>query len=1325
MKTQNLNVKTQLACFAMTLRKSALLAGIAGYSFCGAMAVAGPLSISDTPLFLTAGVKPNLIMAIDDSGSMDWEVLFSANNGLAWWRTNNSTTGGCTNALHDASFTGCVSNATGTADAEDATGRANFNFSGLSTATWKAYTYLFPNGTGTNTQDRRRLTDASGWFALPPLDVFGWARSTEFNSAYFDPAQDYQPWPDGGGFTFANSPPAAARFDPVYTGFGTIDLTKDFAGTLGADATAVCQDATIPGTNSANYTFRVFSGMVIPAGACIRRTGASHWERVGSGVPPVAVGNCSIGVVNGCVLRRIDNASESTITLADNSDVAIRYFPATFYATAAGAPPASFGYTALPQVIAMPVDSPKGIATLLKYEIKSTNFANAPDYQAAIQNFANWFTFYRKRHQALRAGLGKSFETIAAMRVAGFTINGTPANPDVSMLDIDVAANRTTLYNNFYQNFTGSGGTPNRNAVANVIRNFKRTNAGAPVTDSCQRNFGMLFTDGFSNKPVGGDGITALNVDNTIIRNADSTVTYSGIDPYKDNLANTMADHVMSAYANTIRADLPQGKVQIPPSCPDAKLDCNPNPHMNFYAITLGARGLQFNPDSPVADVYATPPTWPTTLAFDYHPSAVDDMWHAAINGHGQLLNARKSTDLSTQLSSVLNSIKETEGSAASASVNSGTVSSNTRTFKASFGTKTWSGELQAIDLNVDGTLGTKVTATIPAHNLRQITTVNTNGVGVPFQWASLDATRKSALHPSDTAVEGNERLDYLRGDQSMEIPAGPYRKRTTPALPGISPFGDIVNSSPVYVGAPPFRYKDSLEVKPYSAFVTANKDRDRMIYVGANDGLLHAFTTEDIYGRPVTERFAFVPGTVFKNLHQLSKPTYTHKFYVDGTPSMTDAFYGNDWHTVLAAGLNRGGQGVYALDVTDPSSLNEGNASSLFLFEFTDADDDDLGYTYSRPAIVRMHNGKWAMIFGNGYNNTEADTHVSATGNAALYVVELDAPHSLIRKITLPSGMAQDPLGQSRPNGLATPAVIDADGDSVVDFAYAGDVFGNLWKFDLRDASPANWDSAIKVAGVATPIFVARNALNQPEAITTRPQVGRGPNGFGQVVLFGTGKFLEQNDRVLANLVRQSFYGIFDRSTGAVTDIVPKASLQQQTILDEQTEDKDGDGISTRVRVTSNSPVNLTTQRGWYIDLISSDNGFEGEMQVSDSVLRNGRISFTTVTPNTDPCSFGGQSWFMILDSITGSRLNGSPFDLNKDKRFTSTDFVTVSIAGVPTPVPVSGVGSDAIMSQPRYVAGQDGDYGVVTDTANTTTAFFIDPGSGRVGRQSWRQLR
>jgi len=685
---------------------------------------------------------------------------------------------------------------------------------------------------------------------------------------------------------------------------------------------------------------------------------------------------------------------------------------------------------------------------------------------------------------------------------------------------------------------------------------------------------------------------------------------------------------------------------------------------------------------------------------------------------------------LKDQLTRAFNEILTRSGSSSAAAVNSGTIRAGTRAYIAEFSIGNWSGTLRAREVNLDGTLGAEVWDAkdhVPNAGSRKIATVDTSGAAVPFRWAALDANRQAQLNPESNVTLAQQRLQYLRGERTLERrDGGPFRNRDP-----FSVLGDFISSSPSYVGAPPFRYPDTIEgtaaSESYLAFKATHLNRPKTIYIGGNDGMLHAF--DDATGE---EAWAFIPGDAFQTLTPLSSLNYQHLFSVDGSPTMADAFFGSAWHTVLVTPLGLGGQGVFSLNITDPTAATEMAVASKYMWSFTDQNDVDLGYTLSRPAVVRLRNGRWVAVFGNGYNNTVPDGRQSTTGNAVLYIVDVETG-ALLRKIDTGVGMTQDPLGTARPNGLATPAVVDIDRDFISDYAYVGDLFGNMWKFDLRDASPANWDVAYRVAGAAVPLFVARNAANQRQPITSRPQVGRGPSGVVTNVLFGTGKFMESADRILANLQVQTFYGIHDPNTGVhATDVIPnRAALLQQSITDEQTINPDGvpnNGDEFSVRATSSNT--LGANRGWYIDFVSpAPTGFQGEMQITDSVLRVGQIVFTTLIPNTDPCGFGGTSWLMLLNALDGSA-PASSFDTNGDGLINSNDRIVVGGSSVASSGLTTGIG---ITNTPAVVADSSGAFEslIVTGTGQDAAGGSISGTQrksvppGALGRQSWRQIR
>lgn len=650
----------------------------------------------------------------------------------------------------------------------------------------------------------------------------------------------------------------------------------------------------------------------------------------------------------------------------------------------------------------------------------------------------------------------------------------------------------------------------------------------------------------------------------------------------------------------------------------------------------------------------------------------------------------------------------------ATAAVSSTMTGSATYIYQARFESGSWSGQLVAFP--IDRSIGAidkpawDASALLPIWTAREIITSNSDGTPIAFRWANLDSDRRRQLGEMDSTAEAT--LDYLRGDASNEG-GGQFRVRAATKL------GDIIDSVPAYVGAPNFNYPDGLETTAYSSFAAATRSRPAMLYVGANDGMLHGFDANS--GR---ETFGFVPGPVFRHLHDLANQSYVHRYYVDGSPNPGDAFFKGTWHTVLAGGLNGGGQGIYALDITDPNNLAnaESNPSGVILWQYTDDDDADLGYTFSQPAIVRLNNGKWAAVFGNGYDNTAApagDAHVSSTGDAALFLVDI-ADGSLIRKIEAKSGTSSDPTGAARANGLSTPVLVDLNGDRIVDYAYAGDLFGNLWKFDLRGATPGTWEVAFKDSSSnPQPLFRARDGLGNAQPITERPRVLRGPNGSEWMVLFGTGKYLAPSDRSLNPRRDQSFYGILDANTNTAADRVDgRSSLQQQTILAE-----------TSVRLTSNNALN--GKSGWYIDLVSPASGYENEKQISEAAIRNGHVIFTTLIPDQMPCALVGKGWLMELDAFSGSRPSAPAFDINGDSKIDREDLAAVTLSdGVETttaPSAVQARGSISTMpliydkstseqrTEYKYTAGDHGEIQVTLG----------NPGKSAVGRQSWRQLR
>jgi type IV pilus assembly protein PilY1 len=582
-----------------------------------------------------------------------------------------------------------------------------------------------------------------------------------------------------------------------------------------------------------------------------------------------------------------------------------------------------------------------------------------------------------------------------------------------------------------------------------------------------------------------------------------------------------------------------------------------------------------------------------------------------------------------------------------------------------------------------------------------------------------------------------------------LGLPAAGFRDRLD-ENGNVNLLGDLVHSAPTFVGITNFHYPDDWGVigvsEPedssyYSSFVAwqqlqnSGSGRTPLVYVGANDGMLHAFNADT-----GVEAFSYVPNQVFSNLLDLVDPNRAHQFYVDGSPTTVDAYINSSWKTVLVSGLRSGGQGLFALDITDPSTFaTEASAKSKVMWEFTDSDtdsvsttnanfDSDLGYTFGQPSIVRMHNGKWAAIFGNGYNNTvdnEGDgaSGDSTTGNAVLYIVDLETG-DLIKKIDTGEGSADDLTGNNYPNGLTEPAVVDIDGDSIVDYAYAGDLLGNLWKFDLTSTTASSWAVAY-----GQPFYSACSSTTCTAAtfqpITSRPQVGLHPVS-GLIIYFGTGKYFETGDNNSVGQNNQTFYGIWDENNVTHTPF-DRSNLLEQTILLEVGQ------FGQEERASTDLDINWASHKGWFMDLYNHEAGNTnnyGERQVSSSVLRNGRIIFTTLIPQeNDPCSAGGTSWFMEIDAISGARLPYTPFDLNDDGEFNELDYIEVDIDGdgVKEKIPASGKKSKVgILPTPGIVSSADGkiEYKYESGSSGVIEIIVENPGENSPGRQSWRHL-
>jgi type IV pilus assembly protein PilY1 len=440
------------------------------------------------------------------------------------------------------------------------------------------------------------------------------------------------------------------------------------------------------------------------------------------------------------------------------------------------------------------------------------------------------------------------------------------------------------------------------------------------------------------------------------------------------------------------------------------------------------------------------------------------------------------------------------------------------------------------------------------------------------------------------------------------------------------------------------------------------------MVYVGANDGMLHGFQvcapTDGVCSGTVSsddgkELLAYVPGAVVSShLATLAEESYDHRYFVDGAAKAGDAYIGGAWATILVGSAGAGARSVFALDVTDP----DGFTASDVLWEFTDSNDADLGYTLPQASIVRLYDGHWGALVANGYNSTN--------GHAVLFILNLQTG-AVLKKID--TGVAGNSIiaknGLSTPVAVDVPRDVDGDGtvdaaDKIVDYIYAGDLVGNVWKFDVTSASVAGW----RLATGGAPLFVACTATTTPcsdanrQPITAKPlaikATAAGQTG-GLMILLGTGKFFEDGDNLVpADPQVQSLYGLWDNGAA----IAGRSLLQAQTVVAELT------AGSKELRVTSQNAVDYSTQKGWYMDLKTAAGTKQGERVVSAPMLDGKRIAFVTMMPISDPCSSGGTSWIMDLNAMTGAQAVRPVWDIagaggtSPDGSFDAYDKVSVS---------------------------------------------------------------
>lgn len=679
---------------------------------------------------------------------------------------------------------------------------------------------------------------------------------------------------------------------------------------------------------------------------------------------------------------------------------------------------------------------------------------------------------------------------------------------------------------------------------------------------------------------------------------------------------------------------------------------------------------------------------------------------------------------LRDQLARAFEEVLRRSAPAGAVATNSTRVDVGGLAYQSVFDSGDWSGDVKGIRINELGdSIGlnweAKELLALRPYERRNILTTTARNNAVNFQYSQLLPAQQGLIDASPARAEAI--VNWVRGDRSNEEPNGQLFRRRSSLI------GDVLNSNPAVMTNQDFGYCTlpvgeggcAVNVRgettgPYADFLVAKADNKPTIFIGSNGGMLHAFDGSLASEGGGTELFGFVPRAVIPNLPQLAKREYEHRYYVDGSPTIGDAYLNSRWRTVLVGTTGAGGRSVFALDVTTPASV----VASNVLWELTQENDPDIGLTLGRASIVKLQTGEWAAVFGNGYN--------SQTHRAMLFVVNL-ADGSLIRKYDTGVGSATEP------NGLGTPTVADTEGlfgdtlaaDSKGNFAYAGDMAGNMWRFDLStNAAPVRLYRALDANGRAQHIFAAPAVQAYGGPVATG---ARAPRGL--MVYFGTGRFFVIGDnQPQPNDPRHAFYGIRDLGN---TVTVANSDLVKQDVFD-----------TNLVRRTSQNRVDyLGGKRGFWISLDNGTlGGFTGERVVTSPVFRFGQVFFGTYAPLGGSCNPSSRGFIMAVSPFSGI---GTLEALGVNTFNTSGGGNTGSGAGLyvqsSSPVPPTLLVTDRyLLALTQIDPGTSGGTGGTNGNGsnpncrtNPTLPECVVVASSKIaiprvsGRLSWKQLR
>ncbi|RDJ00064.1 pilus assembly protein PilY [Dyella solisilvae] len=957
-----------------------------------------------------------------------------------------------------------------------------------------------------------------------------------------------------------------------------------------------------------------------------------------------------------------------------------------------------------------------------------------------------------------------------------------------------------------------SGGTPLRMALSQIGQYYQTSQpwttmssdpgygtTSQPSYIACRQAYTILTTDGFWNETYSSSTISGASnavwptISGPNGQSWPTTANSKPAAPYSGGVTSSegpsLADVALYYWENDL-----QPSTNFPNEVPTNKEDPAFWQHMVTFTMGLGFTPTGISGSATIGTTTDTPPTisdifsvangtgtltsfkWPTPSGKNngsiYN---ISDLAHAGVNGHGGFYSATSPSAFASGLTDALNRAASRSGSGASLAANSTQLTNGTVAYQAKYETVQWTGDLLALSINsstgaisstaswsaasmlvgsatvtVNGkytidtypsrTIWTYVPGTAAAGSFVKFIDSGTGSSATP---PALSTTQLAALGSSTTAQAA--MVNYLRGDNTSEqVNSGTFRTRSTP-------LGDIVDSQPVYSGAPnPNEFENQVFVGTSNTATTGNNSfqafavgttsgttttasaastRTALVFVAANDGMLHAFNAST-----GAETYAYLPGAVITaGLKNLSDPTYgsvatttvTHQYYNDGELTIADVYFNSNWHTVLVGTTGRGtAKAVYALDITDPNNITP-------LWERSAGDGQTnsnyIGQMVGKPVIAKVQDGTdnsdWQVLIGNGYN--------SNSGTAAL--LEFNVATGALSVHTTDATAS---------NGLAAPVTwMDNPANGTSTEAYAGDLAGRVWMFPLVDVTTTTTGSGATqttkttstgdFTKAGTKEFTATDPSGVAQPITSGMLAGRDPITGNVWVFFGTGEYLTSGDTT--NKQVQSWYGVImqaGKNSGTLPSLPATTldgSLVERYVIYEQDGNTSATPPTLGVRAVTTLPVpsDMPGKLGWYMNLeqpttdskgnVAGYNA-QGERMVTPNQFQGNLLLGTTRIPtaasNADICNSSGSGWVMAVDPFTGTNPSGNFFMVNG-----SAGSVTLPNGTV---VAAAGVGFSSLPNNPIFVGGDM----LMSFDNGSTSSLNTSGASGMPQRVSWQEL-